>query len=153
MSSCSFEQPTLFSDKALNDIVYSEHNNQLTIEKMLEKHKGKKVFIDVWASWCGDCVKGLKYVKILQKKYPDVVFLFLSVDKNKVAWKQGIRRFQISGSHYNLPKGMKNGDFVDFINLNWIPRYMVVDEIGQISLFKATNAADIDIEKVLNANQ
>jgi hypothetical protein len=44
---------------------------------------------------------------------------------------------------------MKDGKFVDFINLNWIPRYMVIDETGEITLFKATNAADKKIKEVL----
>ena len=44
---------------------------------------------------------------------------------------------------------MKDGEFVDFINLNWIPRYMVINESGEITLFKATNAADKEIKEAL----
>jgi hypothetical protein len=91
----------------------------------------------------------LASVRNLQKEYPAVVFLFLSVDKNKDAWKNGIQRFQIKGEHYNLPKGMKSGEFVDFINLGWIPRYMVIDPQGNISLFKATSASDSVIKEAL----
>jgi hypothetical protein len=40
---------------------------------------------------------------------------------------------------------MKNGDLVDFLNVSWIPRYLVVDEKGSITLFKATDASDKDI--------
>ena len=92
----------------------------------------------------------MQSVKNLQKKYPEVVFLFLSVDTNKAAWKNGIRRFKIQGEHYILPKGMKSGDFVDFLNLGWIPRYVVVDENGKIILFKATRVSDSAIKDVLN---
>jgi thiol-disulfide isomerase/thioredoxin len=116
---------------------------------MLQKYKGNKVLIDVWASWCGDCMKGLPSVRNLQKEYPEVIFLFLSVDKNKSAWKKGIDRFQIKGAHYNLPKGIKSGEFVDFINLGWIPRYMVIDEQGKISLFKATSASASSVAEAL----
>jgi thiol-disulfide isomerase/thioredoxin len=107
------------------------------------------VLIDVWASWCGDCIKGFASVRNLQKEFPEVVFLFLSVDKSKNAWKNGIERFQLKGAHYNLPKGMKSGDFVDFINLGWIPRYMVLNEQGEITLFKATNASDSSLVEAL----
>jgi hypothetical protein len=61
-----------------------------------------------------------------------------------------VQRFKIQGEHYNLPKGMSDGDFVDFINSSWIPRYMVIDENQNISLFKATKASDTAIEKALN---
>ena len=116
---------------------------------MLHQYKGKKVLIDVWASWCGDCIKGLPSVRNPQKEYPKVIFLFLSVDKSKNAWKNGVQRFQIKGEHYNFPKGMKSGEFIDFMSLTWIPRYMVIDERGKISLFKATSASDSRIIEAL----
>jgi len=146
-ASCTVEKPIHFSKAALSDTVYSLNNTVFTIEEMLQKYKGKKVLIDVWASWCGDCIKGLPSVRNLQKEYPEVVFLFLSVDENKDAWRKGIERFQIKGAHYNLPKGMKTGDFVDFINLSW--RYMVIDAQGKITLFKATSASDSAIVAAL----
>ena len=148
-TSCNIEKPTEFTDLALNDSVYDLSNTQFSIKEVLAKYKGKKVLIDVWASWCGDCIKGLPSVKNLQKEYKEVVFLFLSVDKSKTAWKRGIDRFKIKGEHYNLAKGMKDGAFVDFINLGWIPRYMVIDENGKITLFKATRASDSLIEIAL----
>ena len=98
-ASCTVEKPIHFSKAALSDTVYSLNNTVFTIEEMLQKYKGKKVLIDVWASWCGDCIKGLPSVRNLQKEYPEVVFLFLSVDENKVAWRKGIERFQIKGAH------------------------------------------------------
>jgi thiol-disulfide isomerase/thioredoxin len=146
---CNLEKPTQFSKLALNDTVYDLNNTSFSIKEVLHQYKGKRVLIDVWASWCVDCIKGLPSVRNLQKKYPKVIFLFLSVDKSKNAWKHGIQRFQIKGAHYNLPKGMKSGEFVDFISLGWIPRYMVIDEQGKISLFKATNASDSAIIEAL----
>ncbi|QTD37438.1 redoxin family protein [Polaribacter batillariae] len=149
VSSCTFEKPTEFSELALKEKAYTVSNEQISIQEILNKYKGKKILIDVWASWCGDCIKGLRSVKNLQKQYPEVVFLFLSVDKNKRAWKNGIAKFGITGEHYNLPKGMKDGDFVDFLNLSWIPRYLVISEQGKIKLFKATKASDANIVEAL----
>jgi thiol-disulfide isomerase/thioredoxin len=148
-ASCNFERPTQFSKLALKETVYSLNNTPSSIKKMLDKYKGKKVLIYVWASWCSDCIKGLPSVRNLQKEYPEVIFLFLSVDINKNAWRNGIERFQIKGAHYNLPKGMKSGEFVDFINLRWIPRYLVIDEQGKITLFKATSASASSVAEAL----
>lgn len=149
LASCSFEQPTSFSKKALNDKVYDITNKQFTFQEVLNQYKGKKVLIDVWASWCRDCLIGLPKVKQLQEEFPEVVFLFLSVDTKQSSWKRGIRKYNIKGEHYNLPKGMKQGNLVDFLNLNWIPRYVVLDELGNITLFKATKASDKDITAAL----
>ena len=148
--SCNFETPTEFTKEALQDVLYNVNNSETTFKNIIDQNKGKKIFINFWASWCADCVKGLPNVKNLQKKYPNVVFLFLSVDTKFALWKKGIKKYKIKGQHYNLPKGMNNGELVNFVNLNWIPRYMVIDETGKIALFKATKATDKDITEVLN---
>ena len=149
LASCNFETPTQFSQEAYNDVLYSLDNKKITFKEVINQYKGKKVLIDVWASWCSDCIKGLPAVKQLQKEYPDVVFLFLSVDTKQNSWKNGVKRFNISGEHYNLPKGMKDGDLVDFLSTRWIPRYLVIDEEGNIKLFKATKATDKRITEAL----
>ena len=41
-----------------------------------------------------------------------------------------------------------NGDFGDFLNSNWIPRYLVVNENGFVDLFKANTITD---KRIVNA--
>ncbi|MDG1403017.1 TlpA disulfide reductase family protein [Polaribacter sp.] len=147
--SCNSEQPTQFSTDAYKEMLIGLDDSKITLREVLYNYKRKKIFIDVWASWCKDCIVGVPKVKELQKEFPGVVFLFLSVDRSNPSWKRAIKRYNLKGVHYNLPEGMKDGKFVDFINLNWIPRYMVIDETGEITLFKATNAADKKIKEVL----
>lgn len=146
--SCS-EDPKEFSEEANLEMLIGLDDSKITLREVLHQQKGKKIFIDVWASWCKDCVAGFPKVKELQKEFPDVVFLYLSVDISNPSWKRAIEKYNLVGEHYNLPKGMNEGDFVDFINLNWISRYMVIDEKGQIQLFKATDPSDKKIIKAL----
>ena len=146
--SCS-EDPKEFSEEANLEMLIGLDDSKITLREVLYQQKGKKIFIDVWASWCKDCIAGFPKVKELQKEFPDVVFLFLSVDISNPSWKRAIEKYNLVGEHYNLPKGMNEGDFVDFINLNWISRYMVIDEKGQIQLFKATDPSDKKIIKAL----
>ncbi|KGL61371.1 TlpA disulfide reductase family protein [Polaribacter sp. Hel1_33_49] len=147
--SCNSEKPTQFSTEAYKEMLIGLDDSKITLREVLYNHKGKKILIDVWASWCKDCIVGVPKIKKLQKEFPDVVFLFLSVDRSNPSWKRAINRYNLKGEHYNLPEGMKDGEFVDFINLNWIPRYMVINESGEITLFKATNAADKEIKEAL----
>lgn len=148
LASCT-PPPTKFSDKALASNFFSLDNKEITFQQILDTYKHKKIVIDIWASWCSDCIAGLSSVKKLQQEYKNVVFLFLSVDKSKAAWKNGIKRYHITGEHYFMSGGMKNGDFQDFVNISWIPRYMVIDETGKISLFKAFKATDSKIIEAL----
>tara|TARA_B110000090_G_scaffold37995_2_gene41685 strand:+ start:4321 stop:4821 length:501 start_codon:yes stop_codon:yes gene_type:complete len=153
LSSCNFETPVQFSETAKADILTSLSGEKVSFKEVIGQYNGKKVLIDIWASWCADCIKGMPVIKRLQSEFPEVVFLFLSVDRKNSAWKNGIQRFQMKGAHYNLSKGMRNGAFVDFVNLSWIPRYMVIDETGAISLFKATNSSDKSIVSALKKIQ
>lgn len=143
------DTPTQFSEAALNDtFVALNGNNSVTFKSILEKHQGKTIVVDIWASWCGDCIKGMPKVKALQKKHQDLVYLFLSLDKTQDAWKKGIEKYDVKGEHYFMQSGWK-GAFGEFVNLDWIPRYMVIDKDGSIKLFKATEADDQKIKDIL----
>ncbi|WP_405608519.1 TlpA family protein disulfide reductase [Polaribacter sp. Asnod1-A03] len=147
--SCNLEKPTVFTEKARNEKVYNLNGDSFSFKDILNQYKGKKILIDVWAGWCRDCIQGLPKVKELQKEYPEVIYLFLSVDERQATWKKGVKRYNITGEHYNLPNGMKEGDLVAFLNVSWIPRYLVVDENGKIAVFNVTKAYDKKIKDAL----
>lgn len=150
--SCNKEQPTTFSEPANLEMLVGVDGTKITFREVLYKHKGKKILIDFWASWCKDCIVGFPKLNQLQKEFPDVEYVFLSTDFSQPSWKKGIKKYKINGEHYNLPKGMNDGDLVEFINLSWIPTYMVIDEEGEIALFKATNITDKAIREALEDN-
>ena len=140
-ASCSQAQQTEFKEEALLNTMKSIENQDITFQDIIRKHEGKTIVIDVWASWCSDCIKGMPKVKALQEKYPDVTYLFISMDKNFDAWINGIEKYDVQGEHYLTSDGMK-GVFGKSIKLDWIPRYMVVDKSGKIALFKVIEADD-----------
>ncbi|NIK92242.1 TlpA family protein disulfide reductase [Mangrovimonas sp. CR14] len=142
------ENPTVFSEKALNDTFITLDGDSVSFQSILEKHQGKMLFIEVWASWCSDCIKGMPKVKELQKEYEAIDFVFLSLDKSIESWKKGIDKYEVKGEHYFMQSGWK-GDFGTFLKLDWIPRYMVVDEKGNIKIYKAIKADDTNLKSVL----
>ncbi|NNC51308.1 MAG: TlpA family protein disulfide reductase [Flaviramulus sp.] len=146
--SCNKEVPTQFSEEALNDSFISLEGQSVFFSKILDKYQGQTLFIDVWASWCGDCLKGMPKVKALQQEYSDVTFIFLSLDKSQKAWKKGINKYNVVGEHYFMQSGWK-GSFGEFLDLDWIPRYMIIDKQGTINLFRAERADDKRIKEHL----
>lgn len=142
------ETPKVFSEKALNDTFITLDGNEVSFQSILEKHRGKTVFLEVWASWCSDCIKGMPKVKELKKEHGDIDFVFLSLDKSQDSWKKGIEKYQVEGEHYFMQSGWK-GDFGTFLNLDWIPRYMVVDKTGNIKIYKAVKADDTKLKSAL----
>ncbi|MDA9126551.1 thioredoxin-like domain-containing protein [Flavobacteriaceae bacterium] len=142
--SCQNRVETQFSKAALNDVLLTLNDDSILFKSILEKHQGKTVFIDVWASWCKDCLKGLPSVKALQTEHPEVDFVYLSLDKTQKAWKKGIKRLEIKGDHYFMKSGWK-GAMGTFLDLDWIPRYMIIDKQGKIKVFKAIETTDITL--------
>lgn len=142
--SCQNRVETQFSDAALNDEFVALNGDSVLFKTILEKHQGRTVFIDVWASWCKDCLVGLPSVKKLQVDYPEVDFVYLSLDKTQKAWKKGVDRLDIEGDHYFMQSGWK-GAMGTFLDLDWIPRYMIIDKQGGIKVFKAIKTSDITL--------
>jgi thiol-disulfide isomerase/thioredoxin len=146
--SCNTVEPSKFSEAALNDTFTTLEGNQVSFKSILEKHKGKTIVIDIWASWCGDCIKGMPKVKALQKEYTDVAYVFLSLDRGEDRWKRGIKKYGVEGEHYYM-QNQKKCDFADFVNISWIPRYMVINKAGEIVVFNVIEADDDKLIKAL----
>ena len=142
------ETPTQFSEAALNDTFVTLSGESIAFKEILEANKDKTLVVDVWASWCKDCISGMPKVKDLQKKYKNAGFIFLSLDKTQEAWKKGIEKYNVNGKHYFMQSGWK-GSFGEFIQLDWIPRYMVIAPNGSIKLFKAIEADEKKIKENL----
>jgi thiol-disulfide isomerase/thioredoxin len=149
-SLCSVKaQESSFSSKALNDVLLTNEEVEITFSEILDLYKGKNILIDIWAGWCSDCVKGMSKIKEIQKNNKNTVFLFLSLDRSIEKWQKVIKALNIEGEHYYIASGWK-GDFCSSLKLDWIPRYLVVNPEGEITLYKAIKADDEKISKALN---
>ena len=142
--SCSQAQKNSFSKEALSEKLLSTDGSQVAFEDILNQYKGKTLVIEVWASWCGDCVKAMPKIKELQAKNPDVAYLFISMDKTVENWKIGIEKHELKGDHFMANDQMK-GVFGKAIDLDWIPRYIILDKTGKIVLYRAI---ETDFEKI-----
>ena len=147
--SCTQAQDTAFTQAALDSKMTTLDGKEIAFKDILAKYKGKTVVIDVWASWCPDCIKGMPKVHDLQKEFPNVSYVFLSYDRADEKWREGIEKYKVVGDNYHVGKSMKEGDFARDIKLDWIPRYMVVDKNGKIALFKAIEADDAKLKAIL----
>ncbi|CAM4397244.1 TlpA family protein disulfide reductase [Flavobacterium terrigena] len=133
-TSCNSE--TEFSKESLETRLTTIDNKDISFEEILKENHGKAIVIDVWASWCSDCIKSMPEVKELKAKFPEVAFVNLSCDKTYDAWRVGIEKHEVTGENYLIKDGMK-GAFGKSIKLDWIPRFIVVDKDGKIVLFRA----------------
>ena len=147
--SCAQAQKKKFSKAALSEKLMAIDGSQIAFKHILEKYKGKNVLIEVWASWCSDCVKAMPKVKEMQLAHPNTSYVFISMDKTSDKWKLGIEKHELAGDHYMANDGMK-GIFGTAIDLDWIPRYIIITKDGDVVLYRAIETEFDRIDMILN---
>ncbi len=135
-----------FSSKSKKQKLTTFDGKEVSFGDVLNQYKGKTIVLEVWASWCSDCVKAMPKVKELQANNPSVVYLFVSMDKTNDKWKSGIEKHELKGEHFwvNDEKLMK-GTFGKSIDLDWIPRYIIIDKNQNVVIYRAI---ETDFEKI-----
>ena len=142
--SCSNAQNKEFSKESLSKKIISIDNKEISFKEILKKNNGKVTVIEVWASWCSDCVKAMPKLKEMQTNNPNVDYVFISMDKTFDKWQAGIEKHELKGDHYWATDGMK-GEFGKSIDLDWIPRYIIIDKKGKIVIYRAI---ETDFDKI-----
>lgn len=140
---------TELSDSAKMQTLFLLDGQEISAGKILEKYHGKTTLLYIWAMWCPDCLNGFPELFKFQKANPDIPVVFFSLDREEQRWREGIDKFKLNGDHYWFKTGWKN-DFTNAIDLNWIPRYMILGPDGKIAKYYAVKADDPELQKTVN---
>lgn len=98
-------------------------------EVQLQDLKGKKVFVNLWASWCPPC----------KREMPSIEKLYQSVDTNKVQFillalddKFEKSKKYVTGKKLNLPIYYPAEDLPALFNVQGIPATFIFSENGEL---------------------
>lgn len=145
-------QKTEFPKEALQETVLNTDEKEIAFKKILSQHKGKNIVIEMWASWCGDCLKAMPKMKKLQADHPEASYIFISMDDNAAQWKRAIEKHQLTGTHF-MAKDQMKGVLGKALDLDWIPRCIIVDKTGKIVLYRAVETDFDTMDLTLNQLQ
>ena len=125
-----------------------------SLEDAVKPFKGKVVYIDVWATWCGPCLKEFQYLPGLKEKAHnmDVVYLYISIDRpeERKKWEKTIAYHQLKGYHLLVNEKLGKSLYTELGNerqILSIPCFVIIDKTGKIVIRHA--AAPSEPEKVI----
>lgn len=102
--------------------------------KTLENYKGKILYVDVWATWCGNCLIKFPHQEQLMKRLKavdldtSIVFVNINIDDTKRQWKKALKKYKPHG--VNLYSG--DTSLYEHWNMPAIPTYLLLDTAGRV---------------------
>ncbi|MEG2370176.1 MAG: TlpA disulfide reductase family protein [Alistipes sp.] len=137
------------TDLTLKDL----EGNQCAYGDILDQYKGKVIYVDMWASWCGPCRAGMPDAKNLREEYKgkDVVFIYLAINDADDAWRGAVRSCQTDylGENYRVLNAGES-QFLKEIKHTRIPHLLLYDKSGHLVNENAPRPESQEIRAALN---
>lgn len=113
----------------------------------LDDFKGKYVFIDIWATWCSNCIYQKPALKKLEQEYENIVFLSVAWLDDERKWRETIKRESLTGIQLYASEG--GNTFFEAYGVRGIPRYILIDQNGNIIDHSTPLPSDSKLKEIL----
>jgi len=136
-------------DKTPSNFDYNFEMKDLEGNKFsFDQYKGKVIFINLWATWCGPCKAEMPGIQSLSEKLKDepVEFVMLSVDKESALSKVIA---YLENNQYTFPVFMPHGYLPEQMQVPSIPTTFVIGKDGKV-VMKETGTRNYDTRKMIN---
>ena len=109
----------------------------------LSDFKGKYVYIDCWATWCGPCRAQIPHLKKLEHDYAgrNIEFVSISSDSNRDKWKNTVKAEKLGGIQL-IDTPASSSEFFEYFVIRGIPRFIVLDTEGKVYNANAPRPSD-----------
>lgn len=119
----------LFKEKLKNIQLLNTENESLVFTDIIKQNPSKYYLIDFWATWCKPCIKGVHIMKEMElPKNLSVISLSLDRKKDAEKWKNMTKKLGQDISFFVEEDHSKNQEFLKFIELQSVPRYILIDK-------------------------
>jgi peroxiredoxin len=137
-------------NKQAPDFTLSDVNGK---KVSLSDFRGKIVYLDFWATWCGPCVGEIAASKKLNKKFegnPNIAFINISFDHEADRWQKMVEAKKMLGTQLISEKGQES-DVMKNYEVVSIPRFIIIDKNGIIVDYDAKRPSEHGLESYLES--
>jgi thiol-disulfide isomerase/thioredoxin len=134
-------------------LLEDDKGNSLTFGEMVERYKGKVIFLDIWSLGCGPCRANMPKSKALKEKlknYP-IEFVYITqdkVEKNSKLWEKIYDVSLTKDNHYRFVNSY-NAKLLKDVNIRWVPDYMIINKNGNLISYNTMQPSNPGLEKEL----
>jgi thiol-disulfide isomerase/thioredoxin len=128
-------------------LVSSENKKEMLLKDVLDKYKGRPLYFDFWASWCGPCLGDIENSKEVKEFFvkKGVEYLYFSIDAKESDWKNKTEEYGIGKNQY-LILDAKNSPLTKYLNIKLIPKYIFFNNKHDIVDFEAPSPVSKNLE-------
>lgn len=119
----------------------------------LSDFKGKVVYLDIWATWCGTCLKEIPYMERLKEKFRDknVEMITISIDTKVDVWLAKVAAMKMQGIQLIDSNGSTNSKIAKNYKVHGVPHFILIDKHGRIASASAPRPSmETEVEKQIN---
>ena len=101
------------------------------LKQIVKSNKGKVIYIDCWATWCGPCIAEMPYSKRLMNELKDeaITFVYLSFNSPQKESQYRMNDLKMGGTHYFL--NVDQGNHLQKVfAFSSFPNYILIDKKG-----------------------
>ncbi|NQZ23901.1 MAG: TlpA family protein disulfide reductase [Colwellia sp.] len=122
--SCISFIPATFANEKSNE------TSLQSFDSLIASHKGKVIYLDFWASWCGPCRKSFPWMNDIQQQYQQqgLVVISVNVDNQKSLAEEFLNEIPANFTVFYDPKGKVARKF----KLKGMPSSYLIDRSGKM---------------------
>jgi thiol-disulfide isomerase/thioredoxin len=131
-------------DRAVDFTAIDMNGNKVRLSSL----KGKVIYVDLWATWCGPCLAEMPKYEALREQYKsrtDIAFVSLSIDDGVELWKRHVLSRKAGGLQWQIDRNaLTDYDIVS------IPRSLLFDQNFKVVDLNAALPSSKEAKEVLN---
>ncbi len=138
-------------DDFSSDVIFIKETETIdSLKDLFTLFKGRKIYVDVWATWCAPCIKefahNFELKRALKEKGFEALYISIDIESREQKWKDLIKFYKLGGHHIRVSKELNRelSTLYGPYNGKEIPWYFILNEESEVVNNHASAPSDLE---------